>query len=285
MHKKQVSIFIPDSFLSETTDLKIKTSKIGVVGRALALFRVDQIVIYKDLSQNDDKYLADADFMADVLEYMNTPQYLRKRVFPIRSELKHVGILPPLRTPHHPIESDLKVGDYRQGFTVRRNKKGTYIDIGMKVDSGMKNAENLAFCKEQLSVNKVFSFRVTKLAKEVIVTPDEPDDVYWGYKTLSTHKSLKNSLKLVNPDFVVETTKYADTINSIFNEFEERLDKAGNIAIVFGGPYSSISEDLSGFSWDLIKLNTVPSQGTETVRTEEAIVSTLSIINMMLNFC
>ncbi|MEA4956721.1 hypothetical protein SDC9_21454 [bioreactor metagenome] len=285
MHKKQVSIFIPDSFLSETTDLKIKTSKIGVVGRALALFQVDQIVIYKDLSQNDDKYLADADFMADVLEYMNTPQYLRKRVFPIRSELKHVGILPPLRTPHHPIESDLKVGDYRQGFTVRRNKKGTYIDIGMKVDSGMKNAENLAFCKEQLSVNKVFSFRVTKLAKEVIVTPDEPDDVYWGYKTLSTHKSLKNSLKLVNPDFVVETTKYADTINSIFNEFEERLDKAGNIAIVFGGPYSSISEDLSGFSWDLIKLNTVPSQGTETVRTEEAIVSTLSIINMMLNFC
>ncbi|WP_297899254.1 putative RNA uridine N3 methyltransferase [Methanobrevibacter sp.] len=285
MHKKQVSIFIPDSFLSETTDLKIKTSKIGVVGRALALFQVDQIVIYKDLSQNDDKYLSDADFMADVLEYMNTPQYLRKRVFPIRSELKHVGILPPLRTPHHPIESDLKVGDYRQGFTVRRNKKGTYIDIGMKVDSGMKNAENLAFCKEQLSVNKVFSFRVTKLAKEVIVTPDEPDDVYWGYKTLSTHKSLKNSLKLVNPDFVVETTKYADTINSIFNEFEERLDKAGNIAIVFGGPYSSISEDLSGFSWDLIKLNTVPSQGTETVRTEEAIVSTLSIINMMLNFC
>ncbi len=285
MHKKQVSIFIPDSFLSETSDLKIKTSKIGVIGRALALFKIDQIVIYKDLSQNDDKYVTDADFMADVLGYMDTPQYLRKKVFPIRSELKHVGILPPLRTPHHPTESDLKVGDYRQGFTVKRNKKGTYIDIGMKSDSGMKGMENLAFCKEQLSVNKVFSFRVTKLAKEVIVTPDEPDDVYWGYKTLSTHKSLKNSLKLVNPDFVVETTRYADTINSIFNEFEEKLDKVDNIAIVFGGPYSSISEDLSGFSWDLVKLNTIPSQGTETVRTEEAVISTLSIINMLLNFC
>jgi len=279
MHKKQISVFIPDSFLSETSDLKLKTSKVGVIGRALALFKVDQIVIYKDLSQNDDKYLTDADFTADVLEYMNTPQYLRKRVFPIRSELKHVGILPPLRTPHHPTESDLNVGDYRQGCTVKRNKKGTYVDIGMK------NIENLAFCKEQLSVNKVFSFRVTKLAKEVIVTPDEPDDVYWGYKTLSTHKSLKNSLKLLNPDFVVETTRYADTINSIFNEFEEKLDKADNIAIVFGGPYSSVSEDLSGFSWDLIKLNTIPSQGTETVRTEEAVISTLSIINMLLNFC
>lgn len=278
MPKKQVSIFIPNSFLSETTDLKLKTSKIGVIGRALAVFQVNQIVIYKDLSQNNDKYFADADFMVEVLEYMNTPQYLRKKAFPIKSELKHVGILPPLRTPHHPTDSDVKVGDFRQGFTVKRTKKGTYVDIGMV------NSKNLAFCKEQLSVNKVFSFRVTKVAKEVIVTPDEPDDVYWGYKTLFTHKSLKNSLKLINPDFVVETTRYADTINSIFNEFEEKLDKSDKAAIVFGGPYSSISEDLNGFSWDLIKVNTVPSQGTETVRTEEAVVSTLSIINMLLNF-
>lgn len=278
MHKKQVSIFVPDSFLSETSDLKLKTSKIGVIGRVLAVFQVDQIVIYKDLSQNNDKFIADADFIIEVLEYMNTPQYLRKKVFPIKSELKHVGILPPLRTPHHPTDPDVKFGEFRQGFTVKRIKKGTYVDIGMEA------SENLAFCKEQLSVNKIFSFRVTKVAKEVLVTPDEPDDVYWGYKTLSTHKSLKNSLKLVNPDLVVETTRYTNTINSIFNEFEDKLNNSDKIAIVFGGPYSSITEELNGFSWDLIQVNTIPSQGTETVRTEEAIVSALSIINMLLNF-
>jgi len=277
MHKKQVSVFIPDSFLSETTDLKLKTYKTGVIGRALAVFNVNLIVIYKDLSQKDDKFVKDSDFMADILGYMNTPQYLRKKAYPIKSELKHVGILPPLRTPHHPTDPDVKVGEFRQGFTVKRNKKGTFVDIGM-------NNENLAFCKEQLSVNKVFSFKVIKVAKEVIVEPDEPDDVYWGYDILSTHKSLKNSLKLVNPDFVIETTRYADTINSIFNEFEEKVDSASKLAIVFGGPYSSISEELDGFSWDLIKVNTIPSQGTETVRTEEAVLSTLSIINMLLNF-
>ncbi|MBZ9571609.1 RNA-binding protein [Methanobrevibacter sp. TMH8] len=276
MHKKQVSVFIPDSFLSETSDLKLKTYKTGVIGRALAVFNVNQVVIYKDLSYKDDKFAADADFMADVLGYMNTPQYLRKKAYPIKSELKHVGILPPLRTPHHPTDSDVKVGEFRQGFTVKRTKKGTFVDIGME------GRDNLAFCKEQLSVNKIFSFKVTKVAKEVIVTPDEPDDVYWGYEILSTHKSLKNSLKLVKPDFVVETTRYADTINSIFNEFEEKLDSVDKLAIVFGGPYSSISEELDGFSWDLIKVNTVPSQGTETVRTEEAVISTLSIINMLL---
>ena len=270
-------MFIPDSFLSETSDLKLKTYKVGVIGRVLAVFNVNMIVIYKDLSQKDDKFVEDSDFMADVLGYMNTPQYLRKRAYPIKSELKHVGILPPLRTPHHPTDADVKVGEFRPGFTVKRNKKGTFVDIGMN------GKENLAFCKEQLSVNKVFSFRITKVAKEIIVTPDEPNDVYWGYETLSTHKSLKNSLKLVNPDFVVETTRYADTINSIFNEFEEKLDSADKLAIVFGGPYSSITEELDGFSWDLIKVNTVPSQGTETVRTEEAVLATLSIVNMLLN--
>ena len=278
MHKKQVSVFIPDSFLSETTDLKLKTYKTGVIGRSLAVFNVDQVVIYKDLSYKDDRFLKDADLMADILGYMNTPQYLRKKAIPIKSELKHVGILPPLRTPHHPTDSDVKVGEFRPGFTVKRNKKGTFVDIGMN------QSENLAFCKEQLSVNKVFSFKVTKVAKEVIGTPDEPDDICWGYKTLSTHKSLKNSLKLVSPDFVVETTRYADTIDSIFNEFKEKLDSVDKLAIVFGGPYSSITEELDGFSWDLIKVNTIPSQGTETVRTEEAVIATLSIVNMLLNF-
>lgn len=274
MHKKQVSIFIPDSFLAETNDLKLKTSKVGIIGRALAVFRVDQVVIYKDLSDDNGKGRNDADFIGKILSYMNTPQYLRKKAFPIMPELKHVGILPPLRTPYHPTDVNPKVGDFRQGFTIKRNKKGTFVDIGM---------ENLAFCKEQLSINKIFSFKITKLAKEVIVTPDEPDDIYWGYKTLSTHKSLKNSLKLINPDLVIETTRYADTINSIFNELESRIENSSNIAILFGGPYSGINDEGldANLSWELLKINTIPHQGTETVRTEEAIISTLSIFNLL----
>ncbi|MDR2966788.1 MAG: RNA-binding protein [Methanobacteriaceae archaeon] len=274
MHKKQVSIFIPDSYLAETSDLKLKTSKVGLIGRTLAVFRVDQVVIYKDLSDDNGKGRNDADFIGNILSYMNTPQYLRKKAFPIMHDLKHVGILPPLRTPYHPTDVNPKVGDFRQGFTIKRNKKGTFVDIGM---------ESLVFCKEQLSVNKIYSFKITKLAKEVIVTPDEPDDVYWGYKTLSTHKSLKNSLKLVNPDLVISTTRYANTINSIFNELKSKIEKSKNIAILFGSPYSGLNnEELDTFSsWELVKVNTIPYQGTETIRTEEAVISSLSIFNLL----
>ena len=237
----RLSVFIPDSFLAETKDLKLRTSKIGVLGRALAVFEVDDVVVYKDLTVQDEKKEGDGDFIAEVLSYMDTPQYLRKEAIPIKSELRHVGILPPLRTPHHPSSSEPEMGEYRKGFTVKRNKKGT---------------------------------------KEVIVTPDEPDDIYWGFKTLSTNKGLKNSLKLVNPDLVVETTKYADTIDSIFNELKSKVENSRSIAIVFGGPYSSIGENLES-SWDLVKVNTIPNQGTATVRTEEAVISTLAIFNIL----
>ena len=273
MYKDELSIFIPNSFLSESKDLKIRTYKVGILGRALAIFQADNVVIYNDDNVKNEDGKNDGRFIAEVLSYMNTPQYLRKKAFPIKAELKHVGILPPLRTPHHPVNSQPDVGDYRQGFTVKRNKKGTFVDIGM---------DKLAFCKEQLSVKKIFDFKITKIAKkEVIVTPDKPDDVYWGYNVISSNKSLKNSLKLIKPDLVVETTRYGDYIDSIFDELKHKVDECNSIAILFGGPYSSIQEDVSGQNWDLIKLNTIPDQGTETVRTEEAVVATLSLFNFM----
>jgi len=168
MYKDELSIFIPNSFLSESKDLKIRTYKVGILGRALAIFQADNVVIYNDDHVKNEDGAHDGDFIAEILNYMNTPQYLRKKAFPIRPELKHVGILPPLRTPHHPVNNQPDVGDYRQGFTVKRNKKGTYVDIGM---------DKLAFCKEQLTVKKIFDFKITKIAKkEVIVTPDKTDD-------------------------------------------------------------------------------------------------------------
>ena len=273
MYKDELSIFIPNSFLSESKDLKIRTYKVGILGRALAIFQADNVIIYNDDHVKNEDGGLDGDFIAEVLEYMNTPQYLRKQAFPIRPELKHVGILPPLRTPHHPVNDQPDVGDYRQGFTVKRNKKGTYVDIGM---------DKLAFCKEQLTVKRIFDFKITKIAKkEVIVTPDKPDDVYWGYNVMSSNKSLKNSLKLIKPDLVVETTRYGDYIDSIFDELKHKVDECKSIAILFGGPYSSIEEDVSNPNWDLFKVNTIPEQGTETVRTEEAVVATLSLFNFM----
>jgi predicted SPOUT superfamily RNA methylase MTH1 len=272
MVRKRLSIFVPASILSETKDLRIKTYKIGLIGRAAAIFKADRIVIYSD---NSDK--EEVKFISDVLTYMNTPQYLRKRVFPITRELRNVGILPPLRTPHHPT-GELSEGDYRQGLTLKRTKKGTIVDIG---------TDRNALCKEKLSVNKVMSFKVVKLGKEIVIDPDVPD-FYWGYKVLSTNKNLYESIRTLKPgpDLVIGTSRYATPITSVLEEVKDKLKGSKHTAILFGGPYSGIDELISGQDEKEIidlEVNTVPSQGTKTVRTEEAVLATLSVFNLLLN--
>jgi len=272
LNMEQLSIFVPNSFLAESQDSKVRTYKVGLIGRYSALFRANNIVIYNDNSNGGSK--SDGEFMKTILEYMNTPQYLRKQIFPLSKELKNVGILPPLRSPHHPSsDDDVGVGDYRQGLTTKRVRKGTVVDIGVGQP---------ALCKEKLSVNKVLSFRIEKFGKEILLEPDEPDNIYWGYKTITSDSNLSNSITMMKskPDLLVGTSKYAPNITSIFSEVQTSINQSQHVAILFGGPYSGINTMINEHHLDYV-INTVPSQGTETVRTEEAVASTLSIINFL----
>jgi hypothetical protein len=83
----------------ESRDTRVNTLKVGQIARAAAVFRVSRIVIYRDQEYNDSR------FISMILRYMETPQYLRKLLIPRREELRHVGMLPPLRTSHHPFNS------------------------------------------------------------------------------------------------------------------------------------------------------------------------------------
>ncbi|MFQ6119794.1 MAG: putative RNA uridine N3 methyltransferase, partial [Methanosarcinales archaeon] len=46
-------ILIPSSLTIESQDLKIKTYKVAQIARAVSVFRVDKIIIYKDKDYND----------------------------------------------------------------------------------------------------------------------------------------------------------------------------------------------------------------------------------------
>ena len=133
MQKKKLSIAIPASVVSDTPHLREKTSKIGLIGRAAAIFRIGEIIIYPDNPKVNQT--ADMELIATLLVYMETPQYLRKKLFRLRPELQYAGILPPLRTAHHPLNrrmKNLKVGEYREGVTLSKTKEGTLIDIGVE---------------------------------------------------------------------------------------------------------------------------------------------------------
>lgn len=125
--KSSITIFIPISILSDVPSLFEKTSKVGQIARAASIFRVDEIVVYWDPTAANRE---DAFLIRDLLSYAETPQYLRKRLFPLSRNLKYAGLIPPLRTPHHPLESTNS--SFREGFVLKSGAKSSIVDIGFR---------------------------------------------------------------------------------------------------------------------------------------------------------
>jgi len=95
-----VSVALPASLTLDIPHLREKTARLGFVSRALATFRVEEAIIYRDRAGAEiDR---EARLIEKMLTYIETPQYLRRLVFKIDPDLQYAGTLPPLRTPNHP---------------------------------------------------------------------------------------------------------------------------------------------------------------------------------------
>ena len=73
-------------------------------------------------------------FLARILQYVECPQYLRKRLFPMHPDLQFAGLLPPLDAPHHLRRGD--VSCYREGVVVADAPKPPSADEGGGDDGG-----------------------------------------------------------------------------------------------------------------------------------------------------
>jgi predicted SPOUT superfamily RNA methylase MTH1 len=279
LHQK-LSVAIPASVVSDTPHLREKTAKIGLIARATAIFRVGEIIIYPDNPRVSQT--ADADLIATLLTYIGTPQYLRKRLFKITPELQYAGILPPLRTPHHPLNSktkDLKVGEYRDGVVLTRTKEGMLIDIGVE--------QPALLLKQQLSLNKRVTLRVSKTGKQVQVEMANRDEItdYWGYTVLVERQPFGRLVKNRGFDLTVGTSRYGAHFGDLVEKMAQKWKEANTVLIAFGSPMQGLHEIVrsEGLSLDQVVdfvVNTIPSQGTKTVRTEEALIASLAIFNV-----
>jgi predicted SPOUT superfamily RNA methylase MTH1 len=282
--KKKISIAIPASVVSDTPHLREKTTKIGLIGRAAAIFRVDEIIIYPDHVKVDQKN--EIDFIATLLSYMETPQYLRKRLFKLKPELRYAGILPPLRTPHHPLNrriKSLKVGEYREGVTLSKTREGTLIDIGVEQPALIVN--------KQLPMQKRVTVKVKNVEKRVEVELANRNEIpeYWGYKVTMEPKSFGALVKSGGFDLTIATSKYGIPLTHVAEILSEKWKRADKILLAFGAPTQGLYEiaKSEGLSLDEIVdfvINTIPLQGTETVRTEEALIASLAVLNVHFGF-
>ena len=112
-----------------------RTTTAGRIARALAIFSVDEIIIFDDspedqrLAQVDqDAYTGDTDpahFLEHIITYLETPPFMRKTLFPLHPNLRSQGLLPSLDMPHHPHKDEWL--PYREGLTLQdrpKNGKG-----------------------------------------------------------------------------------------------------------------------------------------------------------------
>jgi len=279
LHGKKISIAIPASVVSDTPHMREKTSKIGLIGRAAAIFGVDEIIIYKDEPKLDQR--ADMDFIATLLGYMETPQYLRKRLFKIRPELRYAGILPPLRTPHHPLgkkAADLKVGDFREGVTIARVKEGMLVDIGVDKPALISGRHLPLGRRVTVKIGSVNNYVMASLVNRSEIPH------YWGYTVTIWENSLGKLVQSRPFELKIATSKYGVPFPDVGEKIAERWESAKDLLIVFGAPAKGLYEIAKQEGLNLNRIvdfvvNTIPGQLTETVRTEEALIATLAVFN------
>jgi predicted SPOUT superfamily RNA methylase MTH1 len=280
---KELSIAIPASVVSDTPHLREKTSKIGFIGRAAAIFRVNKVIIYPDDPRTNQKN--DVELITKLLTYMETPQYLRKRLFELSPDLQFAGILPPLRTPHHPLNRigrNLKVGEFREGVAVSRAKEGIFVDIGVEQPALARNTD--------MSLGKRVTVKIKKTGSPAEVEPANRAEVssYWGYTVSAEKHSFGRMLKGEDFDLTVATSRYGSPFAGLKERLAEMWKAADHVAVIFGAPTVGLSEIAAreGLRLDQVAdfiVNTIPCQGTETVRTEEAVFASLAVFSVYLN--
>ncbi len=123
---KRLAVAFPDTVLEEHDSLREKTVKLGQIARTCSVFGVDTVQVFRDPRGRGESSL-----IRRVLEYLETPQYLRRRLFPLDESLKFAGLLPPLRIPSHKpkvASTSLRPGEFREGAS---STDGVTVDVGL----------------------------------------------------------------------------------------------------------------------------------------------------------
>ncbi|HKX81298.1 MAG TPA: RNA methyltransferase [Nitrososphaera sp.] len=268
-------VAIPDSALSDEQTKRDKSIKIGQFARACSIFRVSRIYIYHDFLSQFER--DDSGLLKTILQYLDTPQYLRKTIYPRMNQLEYAGILHPIKAPHHKPPEDIKkvrVGDIRTGV-LAKVKGQLFVEVGL---GSLVPFEGQGF--EGKKVNVKFTSAYPNLRAGEAKQEDIED--YWGYEVKEVPSISKLLAGLENTE-VIATSRKGSYFTNLDQKIKERSRLVQNILVVFGAPKHGLHELVAKEGGNMkpfeFVVNTFPNQGTETVRLEEAILGTLAILN------
>lgn len=267
---KRVCVAVPDTVLEEQESTREKTTKLGQIARYCALFGVDSVRVF-----HDPRGRGESSFMKKVLEYLETPQYLRKRLFPLSEDLRYAGLLPPLRIPSHKAKvplGRLQAGELREAVVLA---DGLSADAGLDVPVTLRRRE---------PPQRRVTLKITSVSPSgVEATPVDRRDVkaYWGY----TVDISGTAALLADPTFPlkVATSRLGDPIARVARSLRIDLQGSGAVMLLFGSPsrglFETVGKDLRSRVGYVVNL--FPEQNVATARSEEAILSALYLVGLL----
>jgi len=215
-----LSIALPGSIISNAQSHDLKSILGGQIARALAVFCVDEVIVFDDTGDygpdyhfNDSYYTGHTNpnhFMTHLLTYLETPPHLRKHLFPIHDNLRTAGTLPSLDMPHH-----LRAHEwcqYREGVVIegkgavvqanrsaqngKMGKKGKHgkeeapesscVEVGFDfpVDVGISIPPHTRVTVKFASQEAPTNFQHEAHQAEAVApsSPREVEGYYWGYQ-------------------------------------------------------------------------------------------------------
>ena len=175
----------------------------------------------------------------------------------------------------------MQVGEYREGLVLSEQKEGLAVDIGVQQPALLR--------QKQYAVGERLTLQVINVSGSVEVQPANREDipVYWGYRVQVEKRSFGQISKDKGFDLKIATAKIGDSFMAVEGRIADKWSGSDRVLVGFGAPSRGLHEIVEDEHLKLNDLadfvvNTVPNQGTVTVRTEEALLATLAILNLNL---
>jgi predicted SPOUT superfamily RNA methylase MTH1 len=110
--------------------------------------------------------------------------------------------------------------------------------------------------------------------------------IYWGFRVARGNLSLPEILRSKKFDLTISTSRRGKDVREITPDLTKKWKSANHPLIVFGSPNDGVPEILARSGMNVsdamdFNVNTIPDQGVETVRTEEALWSSLAVLNLV----
>ena len=290
-----LSVLIPSSIVDNAQSKELRTYLIGQIARTLGIFKVSEVIIFHDkLKDNSKDYI---NYFIKNLQYLETPQYLRKTLFPMSEDLKLSGLMNPLESQHH-LRKD-EWSQYREGCILDRPVNGDYswVNIGLNKDCKI-NQKLPAKTRVTVKLNELNFNPKLKYYTGTLVSMSEPyiqNGTYWGYivRVCETYNDIfNNSIYKEGYDFIIGTSDKGENYKKA--NYEKKKDFK-HCLIIFGGisgieglmnddEHNQLNNNKKniGKIFDLY-LNTCMNQGLRTIRTEEALMISLAVIKPELD--